>query len=58
MFPWTASSWPERAQLGEDPRLDEVARVEYQLGAPEIREALVGDPARAARKVRVGDDRD
>ncbi len=49
---------PERAQLGEDPRLHEVARVEDQVRALEIREALGGDPARSAWKVRVGDDRD
>lgn len=49
---------PERAQLGEDPRLHEVARVEDQLRALEIGKALGGDPARSARKVRVGDDRD
>jgi hypothetical protein len=49
---------PERTQLGENPRLHEVARVEYQLRALENREAFGGDPARSARKVRVGDDRD
>ena len=49
---------PERAQLGEDARLHEVARVEDQLRTLEIREALGRDPARSAWKVRVGDDRD
>jgi hypothetical protein len=49
---------PERSQLGEDRRLHEVAGVEDQLRALEIGEALGGDPARSARKVRVGNDRD
>ncbi len=49
---------PERAQLREDPRLHEVARVEDQLRTLEIREALGRDPARSAWKVGVGDDRD
>ena len=49
---------PELAQLGEDPRLHEVARVEDQLRPLEIGEALGRDPARPAWKVRVGDDRD
>jgi len=49
---------PQRTQLGEDPRVHEVARMEDQLGPLELRETFGGDPARSARKVRVGDDRD
>ena len=49
---------PERAQLREDPRLHEVARVKDQLGSLEVGEALGRNPACSARKMRVGDDRD
>lgn len=49
---------PERPQLGEDPRLNEVARVEDQVRTLKIGKALAGDRARSAWKVRVGDDRD
>jgi hypothetical protein len=49
---------PERTQLVEGPGLHEVAPVENQVCAREIGQALGGDPARAARKVRVRDNRD
>ena len=49
---------PQGTQLGEDPRLHEVARVEDQLRALELHETFGRDPARSAREVRVGDDRD
>jgi hypothetical protein len=48
----------ELAELGENLRLHEVARVQDQVRTLEIRKALGGDPARSARKVRVRDDRD
>ena len=48
----------QRAQLVEHARGREVARVEDQPGAAEQREALVRQPARAARHVRVGEQRD
>jgi hypothetical protein len=48
----------EVAELGENLRLHEVARVQDQVRTLEIRKAFGGDPPRSARKVRVRDDRD
>ena len=49
---------PERAELGENPGLHEVARVQDQVRTLEIGKALRRDPARSARQVRVRNDRD
>jgi hypothetical protein len=49
---------PERAKLLEDGGRDDVARVEDEVRLAEAADTLVGDPARAARQVRVGDDGD
>ena len=48
----------ELAELGENLRLHEVARVQDQIRTLEIRKTRGRDPARSARKVRVRDDRD
>ena len=48
----------ELAELGENLRLHEVARMQDQVRTLEIRKALGGNPSRSPRKVRVRDDRD
>jgi hypothetical protein len=48
----------ELPELGENLRLHEVARMQDHVRTLEIRKALGGDPARSARKMRIGDDRD
>lgn len=49
---------PERAELGENSGLHEVASVQDHLRALEIGKALRRESARPARKVRIRDDRD
>jgi hypothetical protein len=49
---------PERAQLLEERRRDEVPGVQDQIRGPQALDASLGEAARAARDVRVGDDGD
>jgi hypothetical protein len=49
---------PEPPELLVDLRGDEVARMQDQIGLLQAAQALRGQPARASRQVRVGDDRD
>jgi hypothetical protein len=49
---------PDRTQLLEDARCDEVAAVQQKLGACDEPHALVRQRPRAPRQVRIGDDGD
>jgi hypothetical protein len=48
----------ELAQLVEYGDRDDVAEVEDQIGLPAAAQTRIGEPPRAARQVRVRDDRD
>jgi hypothetical protein len=48
----------ELLQLGEEPRRDDVARVQDQIRGAELLDARVGQDARPAREVRIRDDRE
>jgi hypothetical protein len=49
---------PERLELPQDGRGDDVAPVEDQVGELELTQAFVWQAPRASRQVRVGDDGD